>query len=93
MRFKILALGLIFLLMLGFVLSAEKKRQTNFWQKFFPDLLERVYIIMKDGTIFKHTSHEERFIRLGAGILEETLKKKSYKIKDIAIIIHRAGIL
>jgi len=88
MKTKILTLGLICLLILGSILSAKEKRQTNFWQNFFTEPFETVYIIMKDGTAFKHTNQEERFIRLSAGILKETLKKKSYKIKDIAIIIH-----
>ena len=43
---------------------------------------------MKDGTPFKHTNHEERFIRLSAGLLEDTLKKKKHEIKNIAIVIH-----
>jgi len=87
MRIKILTLGLIFLLSLGSVLSAGGK-QINFWQKFFTEPVETIYFIMRDGTLFKKSNQEERLIRLSAGILKEDLKKKSYKIKDIAIIIH-----
>ena len=88
MRVKFLTLGLICLLVLGSILSAEEKGQINFWQKFFPDHLERVYIIMKDGMIFKHTSHYEDKIYMSMGDLQNRLKKKNYGIKDIAIIIH-----
>ena len=88
MRTKILTLGLISLLMLSCVLSAKDKKQAKSWLDYFPDLVERIYIIMKDGMAFKHTNYEERLIRIGAGWLEETLKKKGYRIKDISIIIH-----
>ncbi|MBA7513319.1 hypothetical protein ES705_05334 [subsurface metagenome] len=88
MRTKILIMGVISLLMLSSILSAEEKEQINFWQKLFPDRLERVYIIMKDGTIFKHTSHYEDKIYMSMESLQRTLKKKDCTIKDIAIIIH-----
>lgn len=91
MRVKILTLGIISLLMLGSVLSAEKEKQDNFWQGFFPDHLEVVYIIMKDGTSFSRTSHYETKVHMSIGKLEEMLKKfkdKDYDIKHIAIIIH-----
>ena len=83
MSSKILILGLVFLLRNQF--SSEI---ISISPELFPDPIERVYIIMKDDMAFKHTSHEERFLCLSAGILEETLKKTPYKIKDIAIIIH-----
>lgn len=88
MKEKVLTLGLIYLLMMSFIFSAKEESHFNFWQKFFTEPVETIYIIMKDGTLFKYTNHEERLIHLGAGILEDTLKKRSYKIKDIAIIIH-----
>jgi hypothetical protein len=88
MRVKIIILGLISLLMVSFILSAEEKREANLWQKLFPDRLERVYIIMKDGTAFNHTSHYEDRIYMSIESLQGTLKKKDYTIKDIAIIIH-----
>ena len=82
-------LGLACLLMLGSVLPGEKKRQVyRSWQDFFPDSVERIYIIMKDYTIFPYTSHYEDMIYIEIGRLEKALKKKGYKIKDIAIIIH-----
>ena len=87
MRTKILTLGLICLLMLGSVLYAKEKYIKS-WQDYFPDPVERIYIIMKDGVAFKQTNYEERLIHLSVGILEKTLEKMSYKIKDIAIIIH-----
>jgi len=88
MRAKVLILGLIYLLMMSFIFSAKEESHFNFWQKFFTEPVETIYIIMKNGTLFKYTNHEERLIHLCAGILEDTLKKRSYKIKDIAIIIH-----
>ncbi len=88
MRAKILTLGLIYFLMLGSVLSAEKKDIINSWQELFPDLIERIYIIMKDGKIFKHTTLEERRISSNAWMLKDALKQTPYKIKDITIIIH-----
>jgi len=81
-------LGLI-LLMLGYAFSAEKKRQINIsWQEFFPDHLERVYIIMKDGTIIQHSSQHEAMIDMSIGMLEAKLREKGSSIKEIAIIIH-----
>jgi len=87
MRAKILILGLGCLLMAGSVLSGEKARIKS-WLDYFPDPVERIYIVMKDGKAFKHTNYEERLVYVGAGILEDFLKKKGYEIKDIAIIIH-----
>jgi len=87
MKTKILILGLACLLMLGSAFSTEKKH-TKSWLDYFPDPVERIYIIMKDGKAFKHTNYEERLVYVGAGILENILKKRGYKIKDIAIIIH-----
>jgi len=92
MRIKVLTLGLICLFMLGSVLSAEKKRQIKIsWQEFFPDHLERVYLIMKDGTIFPYTSHYDGKVYISIGWFEEALRKyknKNYSIKDIAVVIH-----
>ena len=85
---RIVILGLIYLLMLDFVLPAEKKAHFNFWQNFFTEPIETVYVIMKNGSPFKYTNYKECSIDLNAGILEQALKKKSYKIKDIAVIIH-----
>ena len=87
MRTKILTLALICLLMSSFVLATEKKYIKS-WLDYFPDPVERIYVIMKDEIAFKFTNYEERLIYLAAGILEDFLKKKAYKIKDIAIIIH-----
>ncbi|MCK4816037.1 hypothetical protein KA005_09705, partial [bacterium] len=50
--------------------------------------VERIYIIMKDGARLKDTNYEERLVRISAGLFENALKKKGYKIKDIATIIH-----
>jgi len=88
MRARILTSGLIFLLVVSSVLSVEKRGKIKSWHEFFPDPIERIYIVMKNKMTFKYTNHEERLIYLGAGILEDILKKKAYKIKDIVIIIH-----
>ena len=87
MRAKILIPSLIILLMFSSVLYAKEKYIKS-WLDYFPDPVERIYIIMKDGVIFKQTNYEERLVRLNVGILEKTLKKISYKIKDVLIIIH-----
>ena len=60
----------------------------NPWQKFFTELIEVVYIVMKDGRFFKQTSHYENEVYMGIADLERELKKHNYKIKDIAIVIH-----
>jgi len=91
MRAKALTLGLICPLMLSFIFSMEEKRQINFWQKLFSDPVEIVYVIMKDGTPVNYTSHYEDKVYMSVGRLEETLKKfkkKNYRIKDVAILIH-----
>jgi len=80
--------SLIFIVILLFTITLNASDRINSWQDYFPDPVERIYIVMKGGLAFKKTNYEEHLVRMGAGILEETLKKKSYKIKDIAIIIH-----
>jgi len=77
--------------MVGCALSVEKKKKTNPWQELFTELIEKVYIIMKDKKGFEYTSHDEIKVHMSIGRLEKTLKKiknKNYSIKDIAIIIH-----
>lgn len=86
MRTKIMILGLACLLMLGFLFG--EKKDIKSWLDYFPDPVERIYIVMKDGIAFKFTNHEERLIYMGTGILENFLKKKAYRIKDVSIIIH-----
>ena len=89
MRTRIRTLGLICLLMLGCALSFEKKRQIKIsWQELLPDHLERVYIIMKDGTIFRHSSQDEAMVDMNIGRLKEELKNRDNSIKDIAVVIH-----
>ena len=92
MRVKISVLGLICLLMLGSVSSAKKMREVNFWQILFPDPIERVYIILKDGMVFKYTSHfEDKIYMSMETCLKNTLNKfknKKYGVEDIEIIIH-----
>ncbi|MBA7497082.1 hypothetical protein ES702_07691 [subsurface metagenome] len=91
MKAKVLSLWLIFLVMMSFVFSAEKKKRVYSWQELFPDPIERVYIFMKNGVVIKYTSHYETKIHMSIGRLEETLKKiknKNYSIKEIRIIIH-----
>jgi len=90
MRTKILILGLICLVMPLF--AAEKEDSINdYWQSLFSEPVETVYIIMKDYTIFPHTSHYEDIVYMEIGRLEKMLKKvkdKNYGIEDIAIVIH-----
>ena len=89
MKNKTFILGLISLLMLSSVLSGEEKRQINIsWKELFPDHLERVYMIMKDGTILQHSSQQEAMISINIGMLEEKLREKNSSIKEITIVIH-----
>jgi len=89
MKKRILILGLMYLLILGSVLSAEERDPINdYWQKLFPPPVEKVCIIMKDYMIFPHTSHYEDVIYMEIGRLEKALKKKGYKMGDIAVVIH-----
>jgi len=85
-----MTLGLACLLMLGSVLSGEKKAPTNHWQELFTEPCEIVYFIMKDDMAFKDTNYNENLIYLKIEKLEERLKtsERNYKIKDIAIVIH-----
>ena len=65
--------------------------EINPWQKFFTDPFEKVYVIMKDGATFPHTSGDDAMVDMSIGRLEETLKKvkgKNYSIKEIKIVIH-----
>lgn len=88
MKIKIFTLSLIYLLIISFVLSAEKKNIFYSYKELFPDFNERLYVIMKDGKFFKHTTHEQHRISLNAWMLKNALKQASYRIKDIAIVIH-----
>ena len=91
MRVKILILGLIYLLMLGSILSAEEKDDFNPWQSLFTEPIETIYIIMKDDKVFKQSNQDEVKVYMDSGRLEEALKNfkgKNYGIKDIAVIIH-----
>ena len=87
MRAKGFVLGLIFFLMP--LSGIEKAGVINYsWQDLFPDQLERVYIIMKDGAIIQHSSQHETMIDISIGMLETRLKERESSIKEIAIIIH-----
>lgn len=83
---KKIILGLCLVLMMPLFLLAH----INFWQKLFTEPVETIYIIMKDGTPFRYSSQNEIKIYMKIDELEKNLKtpEKSYKIKDIAIIIH-----
>lgn len=76
------------LILLGSVLPAEKKAETNPWQCFFIEPIEIIYVIMKDERIFRHTDHDGIQVGMDAGRLEKELKKEGYEIEDIAIVIH-----
>lgn len=86
---KMLSLVVIILLAVSCAsIPREEKDQVKSWLDYFPDPVERIYVVLKDETVFKFTNYEERFIYLSAGILEDFLKKKGHEIKDIVIIIH-----
>ena len=90
MKTKILTLGLICPLMMGCVLSMEKK-EVKYWQELFTEPFEIVYIFMKDRTFFGFSGHYETKVYMSMGLLEKRLKEfkdENYGIKDIAVIIH-----
>jgi len=69
----------------------EKERERKFWGGQFKDLVEGVYIVMKDGVVFPINSQDEKRVNLDVGMLDEHLrgiKGKEYSVKDIDIIIH-----
>ena len=76
------------LLLLCFVFSADKKRQVNSWEELFTEPIETIYIFMKDGATFLHSSQDEAIINMRIGLLEKKLKEKNSSIKEIAIVIH-----
>ena len=80
-------LGLYLALLVPFFAAAE----INPWQKFFTEPCEKIYISMKDGTIFEHASQSEIKVNMSIGMLEKRLKKfkdKNYSIKEIKVVIH-----
>lgn len=79
---------LLILLIITMPLFASKN--SNFFASLFTEPFERVYFIMKDGTLFTHTDCYENIIYMRIGELEKALStsEKFYKIKDIAIVIH-----
>jgi len=85
---KKIILAIFPLLLLGPVLSIGRENINYDWQDLFPDPLERVYVIMKDGTIFLYTSHYGDKVYASMGELERMLKKRGSSIKEIAIVIH-----
>ena len=63
----------------------------KFWGEQFKELIERVYVVMKDGKTFTIDSQDETGINLDVGVLDESLrgiKDKKYNIKEIDTIIH-----
>jgi len=90
MKTKILTLGLIYLLLLGPILPAEKKGDFNRWQSLFTEPIETLYIIMEDRVSFQYSSQDENQVFLTIGTLEKQLRtpERDYKMKDIAVIIH-----
>lgn len=75
--------------MLGCALSFEKKKDDfTSWQELFTEPIEVVYVIMKDGATFPHTSRDNAMVDMSIGRLEEELREKNYSIKEIAVVIH-----
>jgi len=88
---KVMTLGLICLLMMACALSVgEKKGDFNRWQSLFTEPIETLYIIMEDRVAFRYSNQNETEVRMILGKLEKQLRtpERSYKIKDIAVIIH-----
>ena len=71
--------------------AVQEEKRRKFWGSQFKDLIERVYIVMKDGVAFPIDSQDEKRITLDIGMLDEQLrgiKDKKYSIKEIDTIIH-----
>jgi len=79
-----------FLILLIVMMPLFASKDFNFFAPLFTEPVEKVYFIMKDGTLFEHTDCYENVIYMRMGELEKGLNtsEKSYKIKDIAIVIH-----
>lgn len=71
--------------------TGAQRSEDKYWGGQFKDLVETVYIVMKDGDNFKISSQEGRKVNLDVGRLDEYLKGikgKEYSVKDIDIVIH-----
>lgn len=92
MKIKLLILLLIYSLMVSSVLPAEKRYIIEYsWKELFSEPFETIYIIMKDGKIFKQSNQDEIKVNMDLGRLEKGLKNfksKNYSIKDIAVFVH-----
>jgi len=74
-------------------LSRRRANQTThicFWEKLFTEPVETLYIIMEDGSPFRHSNQYENLIYCDIAEFKKRLKtpQKKYKIEDIAIVIH-----
>jgi len=68
-----------------------QKTADKFWASKFKDLIETVYIVMKDGKAFAISSQEGGKVNLDIGRLDEQLRKmkgKNYSIKEIDTVTH-----
>ena len=83
-------LGLYLALLVPFFAAAE----SNPWQKFFTEPIEKVLVFVEDKkspgdkVIFRFVSLDERAVYLQFAKMRKDLKKHDYKIEDIEIIIH-----
>ena len=71
--------------------TVEQVRIDKFWGEQFKDLVEIVYIVMKDGQAFPIGSQDGARINLNIGRLDEQLRKikgKNYSVKEIDTVIH-----
>ena len=83
-------LAILSILLLSSALSAEKFNDFNRWQSLFTEPIETLYIIMENRVAFKFSSQDENQVFLTLGTLEKKLRtpERSYKIENIAVIIH-----
>ena len=91
MKTKVLTPGLICLVMMNVVFSSEKNKQIKSWQELFTEPVEKVYMFMKDGTIFEQANQSEIKVNMRIGMLEKRLRKfkgKNYSIKEVKVMIH-----
>ena len=89
-KMKKAILAILPFLLLGPILSAERESDFNPWQSLFTELVETIYIVMEDRMTFIYSSQDEMVAPMTIGRLEKQLRtsERSYKIKDIAVIIH-----
>ena len=62
--------------------------KTNLWEALFRDLVEHLYILFPDGTLYHATSYESNQVALDVYQLLEILQNDNHSISDAVLVIH-----